>query len=74
MEKEISPGVVSRPGVLGGRPVLRGRRIAVSQLVDQFVGGMTLAEIQADYQLRDDEIEILARYIAQRTVAKSQEA
>ena len=65
MRRDITPGVVSDPDILGGRPILRGRRIAVSQLVDQLAGGMTLDEIQEDYQLSDDEIRALLNYIAQ---------
>ena len=65
MQKEITPGVISDSEILGGRPVLRGRRIAVSQLVDQLAGGMTLSEIQDDYQLSDDELRALLGYIAQ---------
>lgn len=65
MAKEITPGVVSDPGILGGKPVLRGRRLAVSQLVDQFAGGMTLSELQDDYELSDEEIRALLTYIAQ---------
>ena len=44
MRRDITPGVISDPDILGGRPVLRGRRIAVSQLVDQLAGGMTARE------------------------------
>lgn len=65
MPKDITPGIVSDPEILGGRPVLRGRRIAVSQLVDQLAGGMTLSELQDDYQLSDDEVRALLGYIAQ---------
>ncbi len=65
MRRDITPGVVSDPDILGGRPVLRGRRIAVSQLVDQLAGGMTLDELQEDYQLSDDEVRALLNYIAQ---------
>jgi uncharacterized protein (DUF433 family) len=64
MQRDITPGVVSDPEILGGRPVLHGRRIAVSQLVDQLAGGMTLSEIQDDYQLSDAEIQALLNYIA----------
>ncbi len=65
MQRDITPDVISDPAILGGRPVLRGRRIAVSQLVDQLAGGMTLSEIQDDYQLTDEEIRALLTYIAQ---------
>ncbi len=65
MQRDITPGVISDPDILGGRPVLRGRRIAVSQLVDQLAGGMTLSEIQQDYQLSDEEMRALLNYIAQ---------
>lgn len=65
MERDTASGVISDPAILGGRPVLRGRRIPVSQLVDQLAGGMTLDEIQSDYQLSDDEVRALLRYIAE---------
>lgn len=64
MQRDITPGVTSDPGILGGRSTLHGRRIAVSQLVDQLAAGMTLSELQDDYQLRDDEIRALLGYIA----------
>lgn len=60
---EISPGVVSDPDILGGKPVLRGRGIPVMQLVDQLGGGMSLRDIQDDYQLSDEEIRALLAYI-----------
>lgn len=65
MQRDITPGIISDPEILGGRPVLRGRRIAVSQLVDQIAGGMTLADVQEDYQLTDEELRALLEYIAQ---------
>lgn len=59
MEQEIVPGVVSDPQIMGGRPILKGHRIAVSQLLAQFAGGMTLQEIQDDYELTDEEIRAI---------------
>jgi uncharacterized protein (DUF433 family) len=61
---EIVPGVVSDPEILGGKPTLKGHRIAVSQLIGQLAGGMTLAEIQDDYQLTDEEMRTVLAYAA----------
>ena len=61
---EIVPGVISDPEVLGGQPILEGHRIAVSQLIGQLAGGMTLLEIQEDYQLTDGEMQTILRYAA----------
>lgn len=62
--REITPGVISDPEILGGRPTLVGHRIAVSQLIGQLAGGMTIQEIQDDYELRDEEVHALLDYAA----------
>ena len=31
--REIAPGIVSDPDILGGRPTLKGRRITAAQLM-----------------------------------------
>lgn len=61
--REVSPGIISDPAILGGRPVIRGHRIAVSQLVGQIAGGMTLREVQEDYALTDNEMQAVLAYI-----------
>jgi len=61
---EIVPGVISDPEVLGGKPILTGHRIAISQLLGQLAGGMTLTEIQEDYQLTEAEIQTILAYAA----------
>jgi len=73
MEQEIVPGVVSNPEILGGRPILKGHRIAVSQLLAQFAGGMSLREIQEDYELTDEEIKAVLNYAAHTAKEKDLE-
>ena len=62
--QEIAPGIVSDPSILGGRPILKGHRIAVSQLIGQLAGGMTIQEIQEDYELTENEIQAILAYAA----------
>jgi uncharacterized protein (DUF433 family) len=64
MEEEIAPGIVSDPEIMGGQPILKGHRIAVAQLLAQLAGGMSLSEIQVDYQLSDEEIAAVLNYRA----------
>jgi uncharacterized protein (DUF433 family) len=73
MEQEIVPGVVSDPEIMGGRPILKGHRITVSQLLAQFAGGMTLQEIQEDYELTDEEIRAMLNYAAHTAKEKDLE-
>ena len=63
--QEIAPGIISDPEILGGCPIVKGYRIAVSQLLGQLAGGMTIQEIQEDYELRDEEITAILAYAAQ---------
>jgi len=62
--QEIAPGIVSDPSILGGHPILKGHRIAVSQLIGQLAGGMTIQEIQEDYELTENEIQAILAYAA----------
>jgi uncharacterized protein (DUF433 family) len=64
MMVEIMPGIISDPEVMGGQPILKGHRIAVSQLLGQLAGGMKLSEIQEDYQLTNEEMQTILTYAA----------
>ena len=54
--------IQSNPEILGGRHILKGHRIPVAQLLAQLAGGMTPQEIQADYQLSDEEVAAILNY------------
>ena len=53
------------PGVCGGRPTIRGMRMTVANILELLAGGMTPAEILADYPyLEAEDIQICLHYAA----------
>jgi uncharacterized protein (DUF433 family) len=54
---DTSTPVEIDPTVAFGRPVLRARGIATAVLADRFKAGDTLAELAADYDVANEEIE-----------------
>lgn len=48
---EIFPGVISDPEIMGGKPVIKGRRIPASLIVGQLAGGTTLDELLDEFDL-----------------------
>ncbi|MBK8695065.1 MAG: DUF433 domain-containing protein [Deltaproteobacteria bacterium] len=43
------------PGVCGGRPTIRGLRVAVADVLELLAGGMTTEDILADYPYLERE-------------------
>jgi uncharacterized protein (DUF433 family) len=59
--------VTIEPGKRGGRPCIRGMRIAVADILGWLAAGMTHAEILADYpELTEDDIRAALAYAADR--------
>jgi len=57
--------ITTNPDVLGGRPTIRGLRIAVSDILDLLAAGVTREEILADYPyLEGDDIAAALDYAA----------
>jgi uncharacterized protein (DUF433 family) len=55
------------PGKRGGRPTVRGMRIAVADVLGWLAAGMTHAQILADYpELTEDDIRACLAYAADR--------
>lgn len=55
------------PGKRGGRPCIRGMRIAVSDVLGWLAAGMSHAGILADYpELTEDDIRACLAYAADR--------
>jgi uncharacterized protein (DUF433 family) len=59
--------ITQRPGQCGGRPCIRGMRMRVSDVIDLIAGGMTDAQILADYPyLEPDDIRACLVFAALR--------
>jgi uncharacterized protein (DUF433 family) len=63
---ELSPGVVSDPGILGGKPVIKGTRVPVALILGKLAGGMSVDEVRDEYYLTDEGICAAFGYAAQQ--------
>jgi len=58
-----------KPGVQSGSPVLRGTRMPVSAIIDNFDYGMTVPDIAEQFQLPPDRIEAILAYAKSHRIA-----
>lgn len=59
------PRIAVDPAVCGGRPVIAGTRVRVSDVLDMLAGGASTAEIVADFPyLSEDDVRAALAYAA----------
>ncbi len=58
-----------KPGVQSGAPVLRGTRLPVSAIVDNFDYGVSVAEIAEQFEVSSDSVEAVLAYAKSHRVA-----
>jgi uncharacterized protein (DUF433 family) len=63
------PLVEVRPGVQSGAPVLRGTRMPVSAIVDNFDYGVSAAEIADQFEIPPERVEAILTYAQSHRVA-----
>lgn len=57
MASELRTRITADPAVLAGKPVIRGLRVSVQQVLEALAAGVTEAELLADYPfLEPDDI------------------
>jgi uncharacterized protein (DUF433 family) len=61
--------VESKASVLGGAPVLRGTRMPVSAIVDNFDYGLSIAEIAEQFEIPEPQIQAILTYAKSHRVA-----
>jgi uncharacterized protein (DUF433 family) len=67
MTVEYRDLITLRPGMRGGRPCIRGTRIAVADVLGWLSEGMTAADIVGDFpELKDADIRAALAFAAER--------
>jgi len=61
--------VESKPGVQSGAPVLRGTRMPLSAIVDNFDHGVSAAEIAEQFEIPRDCVEAVLMYAKSHRIA-----
>ncbi len=63
------PLIEIKPGVQSGAPVLRGTRMPVKAIVENFDYGVSVAEISEQFQVPPDRIEAILAYAKSHRLA-----
>jgi uncharacterized protein (DUF433 family) len=63
------PLVEIKPGVQSGAPVLRGTRMPVSAIVDNFDYGLSVSDIAEQFEISPDRVEAIVTYAKSHRVA-----
>jgi uncharacterized protein (DUF433 family) len=63
------PFVEVKAGVQSGAPVLRGTRMPVDAIIDNFDYGVSVSEIAEQFELPPDRIEAIVAYAKSHRVA-----
>jgi len=58
-----------KPGVQSGAPVLRGTRMPVNAIVDNFDFGVSAAEIAEQFEVTHDRVEAILTYAKSHRIA-----
>lgn len=53
------------PGILGGKPVVRGSRVPVQTIVGSLAGDMSVAEVCEQYRLTPEQVQAALAYAAE---------
>jgi uncharacterized protein (DUF433 family) len=65
------PMVEANPRVQNGAPVLRGTRMPVSAIVDNFDYGLSVGEISEQFEVPADRVEAILAFAQSHRVAHS---
>lgn len=63
------PLVEIKPGVQSGAPVLRGTRMPVDAIIDNFDYGVSAAEIAEQFEVPQDHVEAILTYAKSHRIA-----
>ncbi|MFQ6049929.1 MAG: DUF433 domain-containing protein [Candidatus Paceibacterales bacterium] len=62
--KKIAPKIVIDPKIRFGKPVIKGTRITVEEILGFLAGGMDYGEIEKEYGIKKEETLAAINYAA----------
>lgn len=65
MEKDFMKRIVVNPKIMVGKPVIRGTRVAVYEIVNRVAQGWTFKEIIEDLEIAKEDIQAALMYACQ---------
>lgn len=65
MKTQIAPRIVVDPTVRFGKPVIEGTRVPVAPIMGKLAGGMSAADVAAEYGIAVDDVQAALAYAAQ---------
>ncbi|HEY5462134.1 MAG TPA: DUF433 domain-containing protein [Hanamia sp.] len=71
METHLSDRITTNPGIFNGRPIIRGIRFGVADVLGYLAAGMTVEEILTDFPFLEKEDIIASLEYAQKKVDHS---
>lgn len=71
MDSQLLDRITTDPGIFNGKPIIRGMRFKVSDVLGYLAGGMTIEEILTDFPYLEKEDIIASLEYAQKKVEHS---
>ena len=66
-EANLLARITSNPGIFGGKPIVRGRRLAVEHVIGMLTSGHTQKDILADFPwLEREDIQACLLYTSRK--------
>jgi uncharacterized protein (DUF433 family) len=66
MDQSLANRITSDPAILGGKPIIRGMRIRVSDILGYLAGGETRASLLEEFEeLEDEDISAALAFAAE---------
>lgn len=68
--KQIAPRIVVDQKVRFGKPVIKGTRVPVELVIAKLAGGMTMSQVQKEYDLTKADVLAALAYAAKTVAAE----
>jgi len=64
MEEKVKARVVIDDRIRHGKPIIKGTRITVEEVLGALIGGMNYDEIEKEYGIKKEDILAVLEYVA----------